>query len=80
MANTKIMNIIEILDEIEQDETIPKNMRAKIKSMMCSLGDCEESIIIDKAIQELDNIADDPSLPGYAKTQIWNAVSILESK
>lgn len=80
MANTKIMGIIEILNEIEQDETIPRNMRVRIKNMICSLGDCEESVIVDKVIQELDNIAEDPSLPVYAKTQIWDAVSILESK
>ncbi len=77
---SKISDILEILNEIEVDDSIPKNMRMKIKDMICSLDGCNEDIIVDKAIQELDNIADDPGLPSYAKTQIWNAVSILESK
>ena len=77
---SKISHILEILNEIEMDDSVPKNMRAKIKDMICSLDGCNEDIIVDKAIQELDNIADDPGLPSYAKTQIWNAVSILESK
>lgn len=77
---SKISDILEILNEIEIDDSIPKNMRMKIKDMICSLDGCNEDIIVDKAIQELDNIADDPGLPSYAKTQIWNAVSILESK
>jgi len=76
----KISDIISILSQIEEDDSIPKNMRAKVKNMICSLGDCNESLAVDKALQELDNLAEDPSLPGYAKTQIWNAVSILESK
>ena len=80
MEKNKLSDIMGILSQIEEDDTIPKNMRVKIKDMICSLDGCNEDIIVDKAIQELDNIADDPGLPSYAKTQIWNAVSILESK
>ncbi|MDD5651499.1 MAG: UPF0147 family protein [Candidatus Nanoarchaeia archaeon] len=80
MKNSKIIDIIDILSQIECDDTIPKNMRLKVKDMMTSLENSKESIIVDKAIQELDNIAEDPGLPVYAKTQIWNAVSLLESR
>jgi uncharacterized protein len=80
MKNSKIIDIIDILSQIECDDTIPKNMRLKVKDMMTSLENSKESLIVDKAIQELDNIAEDPSLPVYAKTQIWNAVSLLESR
>ena len=80
MKNSKISGIMDILSQIEEDDTIPKGMRIKIKNAMESLEKCNESIVIDKAIQELDNIVEDPELPIYAKTQIWNAVSILESR
>ena len=71
---------MDILSQIEEDDTIPKGMRIKIKNAMECLEKCNESIVVDKAIQELDNIVEDPELPVYAKTQIWNAVSILESR
>ena len=31
----------------------------------------------DKALQELDEISDDPNIPSFTRTQIWNIVSIL---
>ena len=49
---SKISDILEILNEIEVDDSIPKNMRMKIKDMICSLDGCNEDIIVDKAIQE----------------------------
>lgn len=79
MKNNKIVDIIDILSQIETDETIPKNMRVKVKDMITRLESSDENVIVDKAIHELDVIAEDPGLPVYAKTQIWNAVSILES-
>lgn len=75
-----MISIIDILAEMENDDTIPKNMRVKIRGTINCLEQSNDCTIIDKAIQELDCLADDPGLPVYAKTQIWNAVSILESR
>ena len=30
--------------------------------------------------QELDEISDDPNIPSFIRTQIWNIVSLLESR
>ena len=38
----------------------------------------EISIKISKALNDLDEIADDVNLQPYTRTQIWNVVSILE--
>ncbi len=74
-------DILEILSEINSDETIPKNTRTKIQTTICVLQNCKNvEITIDKTIQELDNLVEDPNLPIYVKTQLWNIVSILESK
>jgi len=36
-------------------------------------------IRIDKSLQGLDEISDDPNLSSYTRMQIWNVVSVLES-
>ncbi len=76
-------NIIENLKTIEQDTTVPRNVRSKIKSAILALEDqngTAEKVKIDRALQELDDLSDDPNLPSYTRTQIWNVVSTLESK
>lgn len=75
-------NIIENLKIIEQDTTVPRNVRSKIKSAILALEDqngAAEKVKIDRALQELDDLSDDPNLPSYTRTQIWNVVSTLES-
>ncbi|MCG2719561.1 MAG: UPF0147 family protein [Nanoarchaeota archaeon] len=32
----------------------------------------------NKALQELDNLSNDPNVPSYVLPQIWNIVSLLE--
>lgn len=75
-------NIIENLKTIEQDATVPKNVRSKVKSAITALEDpngTPNKVKIDRALQELDDLSDDPNLPSYTRTQIWNVVSTLES-
>ena len=78
---TKISEVIETLNQIEKDFTVPKNVRAKIKCAFAVLEkDCKPlPIRIDESIQELDEVSDDPNIPSYTRTQIWNILSILES-
>ncbi len=70
---------IEQLQELEEDTNIPKNIKIKVKGITDILkGDVELSIKINKALNELDEISNDPNLEAYTRTQIWNIVSILE--
>ena len=72
---------IEQLQELEEDTNIPKNIKTKIKSITNILkGDTELSIKVNKALNELDEISNDPNLEAYTRTQIWHVVSNLESK
>ena len=74
-----IEETIEILKELENDINIPKNIKIKIQAIIGELeGNAEPSIQINKALNELDEISNDPNLEPYARTQIWNIVSILE--
>jgi len=81
MIEEKIIEVIEILSQIEGDSTVPRNVRIKIKSATHALNGGEQilAVKIDRSIQELDEVADDPNVPAYTKAQIWNVVSILES-
>jgi uncharacterized protein (UPF0147 family) len=75
--------VMEILTLIEGDNSVPKNVRAKIKDAMVSLNDQNgqsSHLKIDQVLQQLDDLSDDPNLPPYTRTQIWNVLSVLESK
>lgn len=70
---------IENLQELENDSNIAKNIKIKIKNIINMLKeDTELSIKINKALNELDEISNEPNLEAYTRTQIWNVVSILE--
>jgi len=79
----KVNGALEILSLIEQDATVPKNVRVKIRDAITILEDRNgQSVEVkcDKIIQDLDELSNDPNLPPYTRTQIWNVVSTLESK
>ena len=79
MSNEEINSIIGTLTELEEDATVPKNVKLKIRGIINNLKeDIEPPIKISKALSELDEIADDINLQAYTRTQIWNAVSALE--
>ena len=73
--------LIEELTEILEDTTIPKNVRLKIESAILALQDkeIEESLRANKALQELDDLAENPNIPSYIRPQLWNVVSQLEA-
>jgi uncharacterized protein (UPF0147 family) len=54
-------------------------VRLKIQNIIKNLSeDTEITIKISKALNDLDEIADDVNLQPYTRTQIWNVVSVLE--
>jgi hypothetical protein len=80
MSNENINSSLELLDEIIGDSSVPKNIKQtceKVKVILLEKGD--EKVKIDSAIQNLDLLADNASVPTYTRMQIWNVVSLLES-
>ncbi len=76
----KINAIIELLNEFENDSTVPRNVKAKISNAANALKEeAELSIRVHKALNELDEISDDSNMQPYTRTQIWNIVSLLET-
>ena len=81
MELERMRNVVEILNQIEEDFSVPKNIRVKIRCLVTSLNEQDKSIgiRIDRSLQELDEISDDPNLSSFTRMQIWNVVSVLES-
>ena len=81
MELERMRNVVDILSQIEEDFSVPKNIRVKIRGLVTSLNEQDESIgiRIDRSLQQLDEISDDPNLSSFTRMQIWNVVSVLES-
>lgn len=79
---TKEENIAEItegLKELLEDATVPRNIKENIEKIIKILKEEGEiSIKVNKALNYLDEIADDVNMQPYTRTQIWNIVSLLE--
>ena len=56
-----------------------KKNKNKINLTISTLEESNEiSIKVNKALHELEEVADDPNLETYTRTQMWNVVSLLE--
>ena len=79
MTEEKISEIINSMKELMDDGVVSKNVKSKIESAMAALSEKEEvSIRVNKALDELEDIADDTNMEPYTRSQIWNLVSALE--
>jgi uncharacterized protein (UPF0147 family) len=76
----EVEQAVELLDQIFEDRSVPKNIRECAQKSKTSLQDDKQEIRvrIDQAVQILDEISEDPNMPVYTRTQIWSIVSILE--
>ena len=80
MGNEDLAEILDYLNDLKDDNTVSKNVRAKIRVIISILSeDSELSLKINKAMQNLEELSEDVALPSYTRTQIWNITSLLES-
>ena len=74
-----VETIVSSLNEIQEDATVPRNVRTQIQSIIATLKtETELSIKINKALNELGEIANDVNIQSYTRTQIYNVISVLE--
>ena len=73
--------IIQILSQIKDDLSVPRNIRSSCEECICDLNNEDEelSVRLNSCISMLDEVSNDPNIPSYTRTQIWNLVSMLES-
>ncbi|KHO47742.1 MAG: hypothetical protein QT00_C0002G0402 [archaeon GW2011_AR5] len=77
--NMEMDEINRLLDEINEDRTVPRNIRNLVQEAKNNLnGKQELPVRINSAISILDEVSNDSNIPIYSRTQIWNIVSMLE--
>lgn len=78
----KMERAFSLLDLVINDRTVPKNIRRVAEEAKKVLNDENQptDLRLSSAIHMLDEIINDLNMPMYARTKIWNVVSILEEK
>jgi uncharacterized protein (UPF0147 family) len=76
----RFKQVMSILSYISEDRTTPRNIRRSAKEALNTLTTTNQSHAIRaaQAINILDDISQDPNMPAYTRTRIWNVVSLLE--
>ncbi len=76
----EIAEINKLLDEINEDRTVPRNIKGMIIEAKRHLNNTKEdmAVRINSAVSILDEVSNDPNIPIYTRTHIWNIVSMLE--
>jgi len=72
---------IETLEQITASNSTPKTIKKSITDLIADLNNPEFSLSVRAAntISLLDDVTQDPNMPSYVRTQLWQAVSKLES-
>lgn len=72
---------IQMLTQIIEDSTIPRNIRRVADETRSVLMNETKSIGLRAAtaISMIDEISNDPNMPVHARTRIWELVSQLET-
>ena len=74
-------NAMSTLNQIATNPSTPRNIRKNIGDLIDGLKSDEYSVSVRavNTISLLDDITQDPNLPSYVRTSLWQAVSTLES-
>ncbi|PIN81242.1 hypothetical protein COV13_01925 [Candidatus Woesearchaeota archaeon CG10_big_fil_rev_8_21_14_0_10_32_9] len=79
--NEDLRQVLDILDELQEDGAVSKNIKQKVLGIKKDLTSCsgdEISLRVNKTLSELEDISGDVNLPMFVRTQIWQLTSILE--
>jgi uncharacterized protein len=78
---TKLENIQNGLDMLVEDTSVPRNIRRAAEEIKSLLVDDSEPMDVRKAraINMLDDMANDPNIPLHGRTLVWNIMSQMET-
>ena len=80
-TDAKLKHILEFLDQLSEDTSIPRNIRrsaTNAKELLLKIKDPLD-VRAASAVFMLEDIANDPNLPLHGRTLIWNLISSLET-
>jgi len=72
--------VIQLLNEILKDRSTPRNIKQAVNNALSILSSNENDMTVKTsiAISELEKIIDDPNMPYYIRTLLFQALSKLE--
>ncbi len=78
---TRLKQIMEVLDQLAEDNSVPRNIRRGAADAKQRLLNKNEALDIRSAsaVMILDELANDPNIPLHGRTLIWNIISQLET-
>ena len=80
-AEPKVKQITDVLDQLAEDTSVPRNIRRGAKEAKDLLLGQKEALDVRAASASfiLDELANDPNIPLHGRTLIWNVISQLET-
>ena len=74
-------NAMSSLNQLATSPSTPRNIRKSISSLLEELKSEEYSMSVRAAntTSLLDDITQDPNMPSYVRTSLWQVVSMLEN-
>lgn len=80
-VDTKLKQIIDVLDELSEDTSVPRNIRRGASDAKARLQKASEAldVRVAGAVSIMDDLANDPNIPLHGRTLIWNIISQLET-
>ncbi len=76
-----VAQIKQQIDLLLNDNSVPRNVKAALEEAKKALAQSEGSYAVksSSATYKIDEVSNDINLPPYARTVIWNILSLLES-
>ncbi len=80
-SEERIRQITEVLDQLAEDTSVPRNIRRGAKEAKDKLLNTKDASDVRVASAQfiLDELANDPNIPLHGRTLIWNVISQLET-
>lgn len=78
----ELQQVFDMLDELQEDTSVSKNVKLKIQVMKQELqGSSKEdlSLVVNKILSDLEDLSGDVNIPMFVRTQIWSITSLLET-
>ncbi len=80
MVEKKVAEVIELIDTVGEDTSVPKNIRRALAEAKDRLRGADElSTKVSAAVYAIEAVSEDINMPMHARTQIWTILSALES-
>jgi len=79
MSEDDVNAAVVALGELLEDTTLPKSVRASIKTAQDTLNKGKDKVSVNRALSCLEEVADGINMQAEHRTALFNVISLLES-